>query len=344
MDSQGPRPAGSREPEENPRTDLPTAFLLPPSGFHHDTGPNHPERAARLRAVADSVSAARVRWGARVIDLEAEPASMDALRAVHSADHVERVRTAVDRARERGLVVALDPDTRVSSRSWEAALDAAGAAIGAAGSVAAGRIRNAFVAVRPPGHHATPERAMGFCLFNNVAVAARWLQARGHAERILIVDWDVHHGNGTQDVFFADPSVCYVSLHQSPHYPGTGAAEETGTGAAVGTTVNVPLAAGTPPAEYHARFDEALDRATAVFRPDFVLVSAGFDVLAGDPLGGQTLEPGDVARLTRSLMERSATWCGGRLITVLEGGYVPRRAGEGTVAVLEALAAEPGSD
>jgi acetoin utilization deacetylase AcuC-like enzyme len=179
---------------------------------------------------------------------------------------------------------------------------------------------------------------MGFCLFNNVAVAARGLQARGLAERVLIVDWDVHHGNGTQEIFWEDPSVFYLSLHQSHHYPGTGAADETGAGEGAGTTLNVPLQIGTPRDDYQRAFDRALDAARERFDPDFVLVSAGFDVLAGDPLGGQLVEPEDLHRMTRRIVEDGAGGCGGRVVVVLEGGYVPERLGAGAVAVIRGLA------
>jgi acetoin utilization deacetylase AcuC-like enzyme len=210
--------------------------------------------------------------------------------------------------------------------------------------VAEGRFRNAFVAARPPGHHATPSRAMGFCLFNTIAVTARRLQAEGKAERVLIVDWDVHHGNGTQDVFWQDPSVFFLSLHQFPHWPGSGRADEIGSGAGRGFTANVPLLPSTPRAQYLAAYDEALDRAFDAFRPDFILVSSGFDVLAGDPLGGQLLEPSDMHTLATRLMARADDACGGRLVALLEGGYDVRRTAQGTVAVLRALAGVRESD
>jgi acetoin utilization deacetylase AcuC-like enzyme len=217
-------------------------------------------------------------------------------------------------------------------------LGSSGTAIAAAEAVSGGQVRNAFVATRPPGHHATPGRAMGFCLFNNVAVTARSLQRAGRAERVLIVDWDVHHGNGTQDAFYDDPTVFFLSLHQSPHYPGTGAAEERGTGPGEGYTLNVPLPAATPADAYRSRFDEALDEALAVARPDFVLVSAGFDVMAGDPLGDMLLEPADLHAMTRRLVEIADSVCDGRVVALLEGGYDPPRLGQGVVAVLRALA------
>jgi acetoin utilization deacetylase AcuC-like enzyme len=207
-----------------------------------------------------------------------------------------------------------------------------------------GEAGTAFAAARPPGHHATADRAMGFCLFNNVAIAARWAQTARGVGRVLIVDWDVHHGNGTQEIFYADPSVYYLSLHQSPHYPGTGAAEERGEGAGVGATRNVPIPAGLPAAEYRRLFEEALDAALDEFSPELVLVSAGFDCLAGDPLGDLLLEPVDLHGLTRTLVERTRSTAGGRVVAVLEGGYAPDRVGRGVVQVIRALGGLPPKD
>jgi acetoin utilization deacetylase AcuC-like enzyme len=316
----------------------PTAFLLHPASALHDTGWGHPEHQGRLRALASAVERDTPRLHPRVVQVESGAASDDDLARVHQPAHVAQVRAAVQRATEAQAVVALDPDTRVSSASWEAALGSVAASITAARLVWDGKFRNAFVATRPPGHHATPDRAMGFCLFNNVAATARWLQQDGRAERVLIVDWDVHHGNGTQDIFWEDPSVYFLSLHQYPHWPGTGAASDVGGGRGRGFTRNVPLRPGTPRAEYLARYEESLDAALAAMRPDFILVSSGFDVLAGDPLGGQLLEPEDMHALTTVLMSRAEELCGGRLVVLLEGGYDVRRTGEGTVQVLRALA------
>lgn len=315
-----------------------TGFFLHPSSPLHDTGWNHPEHQGRMRALASTVGKDMLTLHGHVGQFEPGMASEDDVLRVHSAGHLAQVRRACRMAEERDTIVALDPDTKVSSASWEAALGSAGAGIEAARSVVEGRIRNAFVATRPPGHHATPDRPMGFCLINNIAVTARWLQAAGHAERVLIVDWDVHHGNGTQDVFYADPDVFYLSLHQSPHYPGSGAATERGSGEGEGTTLNVPLPAGTSRRDYRTAFDGALEDVTDGFRPDFVLVSAGFDVMAGDPLGGMLLETDDLHAITRRLVDVAEERCGGRVVTFLEGGYVPKRLGEGAVAVIRALA------
>ncbi|MEX0980433.1 MAG: histone deacetylase, partial [Gemmatimonadota bacterium] len=252
------------------------------------------------------------------------------------------LRAAVASAQAGGKLVTMDPvrepDTIVSGATWAASAGSAGAAIEACRGVVEGRFRNAFAACRPPGHHATANRAMGFCFFNSVAVAARWLQDAGHAERILIVDWDVHHGNGTQDIFYSDPSVFVLNLHQVPHYPGTGGAEERGEGAGEGSTLNIPLEAGTPREEFLTRFRAALDSVLGVFDPDFILVSCGFDVLAGDPLGGQRLDVEDMHTMTAQILARAEAQCSGRLVLLLEGGYDAVRTGAGAVMVLRALA------
>lgn len=319
-----------------------TAFLLHHAASLHDTGWGHPEHQGRLRALSSTVGKDMLALNDRVEQVEPsagdEAALLEAVHRVHTREHVAGIRSAVEEAGRTGRVVELDADTKVSSASWAAALGSLSAALTAAGAVAGGRYRNAFVATRPPGHHATPDRVMGFCLFNHVAATARWLQDAGHAQRVLIVDWDVHHGNGTQDIFWEDPSVFFLSLHQSPHWPGTGAASETGGGAGKGFTRNVPLAPATPREVWMAAYEEALADVFGRFDPDFVLVSSGFDALAGDPLGGQLLEPGDFHRATRSLMARAGEACGGRVVALLEGGYDPKRTGLGAVAVIRALA------
>ncbi len=316
----------------------PTGFYLHPASPLHDTGWGHPEHQGRLRALSSTVGRDLLTLHGHVVQREADAAVEEDLLRVHAPPLLTMVREACRIAESRQTLVPVDSDTVVSPATWDAALGSAGAATTAALDVARGKVATAFVATRPPGHHATPTRAMGFCLFNNVAVAARRVQAEGLAERVLVVDWDVHHGNGTQEVFWEDPSVFYLSLHQSHHYPGTGAAGETGAGRGEGTTLNVPLGIGTPAAAYLDAFDRALDDVLARFHPDFVLVSAGFDVLAGDPLGGQLLEPADLYRMTRRIVQDAAEGCGGRVVNVLEGGYVPARLGAGAVAVIRALA------
>ena len=321
-------------PPSGPRT----AFLLHEAAALHDTGWGHPEHQGRLRAVVSALEKELPSLHGAVAQVTPDPATEADLRRVHTPRLIESVRQAVAAAAVKGRVASLEADTKVSGASWDAALGTVGAGLHAVRLVSSGAFRNAFVAARPPGHHATPDRAMGFCLFNNVAVAAADLRASGAAERALIVDWDVHHGNGTQDVFYADPAVFFLSLHQHPHYPGTGAVGETGAGAGRGFTLNVPLAAATPRAEYLAAFSRALDVAAARSKPDFVLVSAGFDVLAGDPLGGQLLEPPDLHRMTREVLEVADQCCEGRVVVFLEGGYDPARTGLGCAEVVRALA------
>ena len=315
----------------------PTAFLMHPASSLHDTGWGHLEHQGRLRALASALGSDLPALHGRVEAVEAEEIDEEELLRVHTREHVEILRAAVAHARRTSSLVELDPDTRVSSASWQAALGSVGGAITASLGVEEGRWANAFVATRPPGHHATPDRAMGFCLFNTVAVTARWLQERKRADRVAVVDWDVHHGNGTQDAFFEDPSVFFLSLHQFPHWPGTGRADERGAGRGSGTTLNVPVPPRTSRADYHDLYERALDQVFE-FRPDFVLVSAGFDCLAGDPLGDLLLEPDDLHAMARSLAERAGEACGGRIVAVLEGGYHPQRTARAAVSVVRALA------
>ena len=316
----------------------PTGFFLHPAASLHDTGWGHPEHQGRLRALSSAVESDMAALHDRVVQPAAGEVGEEDLLRVHTREHLEGVRRAIESAGEGDRLVALESDTIVSGGSWEAVAGSAGAAVAAVDGVASGRLRNAFAATRPPGHHATPDRAMGFCLFNHAAVCARRLQARGAAERVLILDWDVHHGNGTQDIFYEDPTVHFLSLHQSPHYPGTGSARERGAGPGEGATLNVPLAAGTPREEYFERFAEALAESEERIDPGFVIVSAGFDVLAGDPLGGQLLEPEDMHALTTLVMEVAERRCGGRLVALLEGGYDPRRTALGALEVIRAMA------
>jgi acetoin utilization deacetylase AcuC-like enzyme len=314
----------------------PVGFLLHPESPLHDTGWGHPEHQGRLRSLASAVGRDLLALHDKVIQVEASDATEEDLRRVHTSAHLSLVREAAERAGRESTLVRMDPDTVVSPASWRAALGSSGALITAVEAVSDGTLKSAFVAARPPGHHATPDRAMGFCLVNHVAVAARWLQASGRAERVLIIDWDVHHGNGTQDVFYADGTVFYLSLHQWPHYPGSGAADETGEGDGQGWTLNVPLPMNTPADDYRRHFSDALAEALEVCRPDFVLISAGFDVMAGDPLGGMLLEPEDLHALTGEILAQIDEGVG--VVASLEGGYDPGRTGLGTAAVLRALA------
>ena len=320
-----------------------TALVSHPACALHDTGWGHPEHQGRLPAIVKALYRETPDLQAHVLQAEGGEATREDLLRVHTPAHIDTVRAAVERAEARGQPLEMTMDTVVSGASWDAATAAAGAAITATRLVLSDDgPSTAFALTRPPGHHATASRAMGFCLFNNAAVAARWAQANGGVERVLILDWDVHHGNGTQDIFYADPSVYYLSLHLSGHYPGTGHTHEQGAGEGEGSTRNVPLPPHVERAYYLEVFAEALEAATASFEPELVLVSAGFDCLAGDPLGGLLLEPADLHAMTRAVMTAAERTAGGRVVALLEGGYVPARVGSGVVQVVRAFAGLPG--
>ncbi|MBK7833026.1 MAG: histone deacetylase [Gemmatimonadetes bacterium] len=294
----------------------------------HDTGWHHPEHVGRLRAIPRALRNDFDLYQA-IEHLESRHATADELAIAHDPDYVERVRHLVEQGGGR-----LDPDTVASEGSWDAARAACGAVLDGVDMAFDGRAVRSFAAVRPPGHHALRARAMGFCLFGNVAIAAHYARRQHGAQRILIVDWDVHHGNGTQALVEDEPDIHFVSMHQWPWYPGTGAAEDRGPHRSVW---NVPMAAGLPAAQYVEALTRGIDAATTGWTPDLILVSAGFDSLRGDPLGGFTLELEDVDALTRQLVERATGWCGGRLVSALEGGYDPDRLGAACVTHLRAL-------
>lgn len=245
------------------------------------------------------------------------PASEDEIAMAHSREYIATVKRDV-----RGGAHNLSTgDTAVGPRSLDVALEAVGGVLNAVDMVLGGRAKNAFCAVRPPGHHATAVRGMGFCVFNNIAIAARYAQKKHGISRVLIADWDVHHGNGTQDIFYDDGSVFFFSSHQSPWYPGTGAAGETGDGAGKGSTMNCPFPAGAGRAEVVGALRERLIPAMDAFKPELVMISAGFDSRLGDPLGQFRLTDEDFADLTRMLMDVAEKHADGRLVSVLEGGY-----------------------
>jgi acetoin utilization deacetylase AcuC-like enzyme len=322
----------------------PTALVLHPDCGRHDTGWSHPEHQGRLPAILKAVYEDTPALQSTVLQREGTHAPLDAVLRVHTPAHVSGIEALALRAAERDGPIFVQTDTAVSAASYEAALAAAGCARDAVALVMRGEARTAFALSRPPGHHATADVAMGFCLFNNVAIAARALQAEWDVERVLIIDWDVHHGNGTQDIFYLDPTVHYLSFHQSPWYPGTGSAAERGEGAGKGTTRNVPLPAGTDGPSFLDVFRATLDDVLDDFAPDFILVSAGFDCLAGDPLGRFALEPRDMHALTREVLDRANDCAAGRLALVLEGGYAPERVGRGVVDVFRALSDLPPRD
>jgi acetoin utilization deacetylase AcuC-like enzyme len=268
--------------------------------------------------------------------VEGTPVASELLRRVHTDAHIKAIRTAVDRAAGANEILRLEVDTAVSAGSWDAAVAGAGCAVDAVRAVMENRYRSAFCAVRPPGHHATPDRAMGFCLFNGVAIAARSAIDEGLADRVLIVDWDVHHGNGTQDTFYEDGEVYYLSMHASPHYPGTGSADERGAGHGEGTTLNLPLPMGLAADRYVDALVEGLEEA-ACFEPQLVIISAGFDAALGDPLGGFTLEPDHFRKLTLAVHSLTSGSAEGRIVSVLEGGYEPTALGINVDTHLRAL-------
>jgi len=292
-----------------------TLLCTDPRFLDHDTG-RHPEHAGRLVAVTARLAAAGLTQ--RCTRVPFEPVSPLTLYRIHSREVVE----AVERMARHGGG-RLDPDTVVSPASYEVGLLAAGACVAAVDDVMRRDDRIALSLVRPPGHHATPNRSMGFCLFNNIALAARHAQVAHGLSRILIVDWDVHHGNGTQDIFYDDDTVMFVSVHRygGGFYPGTGAADETGTGAGLGFTRNVPLPFGVSREGYHAAFRATLESAADKHRPELILLSAGFDAHRDDPIGSLGLDTEDFCTLTRLVLDVAKTHCGGRLVSCLEGGY-----------------------
>ena len=298
-----------------PADDRTTGFVYGPIYLEHQTGAGHPERPERLRAIVDRLEA-RGLLG-RLRPIAPRPAEERWLTTVHASEYVRRVR---DRCRA-GAGHVDTTDAPVSPKSYDAAVAAVGGVLAAVDAVAEGTVRNAFCAVRPPGHHARRNRAMGFCLFNNVAIAARYAQKKHGLAKVLIVDWDVHHGNGTQEMFYAGPTVFYFGIHQSPFYPGTGRADERGEGEGRGATLNVPLAAGAGDRAYRQALERRLMPAAEAFRPDVVLISAGFDAHENDLLGRMKVTAGGFADLTRIVKAIAARHCGGRLISVLEGGY-----------------------
>jgi acetoin utilization deacetylase AcuC-like enzyme len=280
--------------------------------LRHETG-QHPECPARVEHAKQHLAQLSLKstW---VVEFPAVHETH--LVRVHRPSHLERVQSAV----ARGFAY-LDPDTVVSRGSWNAATAAAGAVVHAVDSVLTGRCRWAFCLIRPPGHHATSTTAMGFCLLNNVAIAAAHALAEHGLERVMIVDWDVHHGNGTQEIFYRDPRVMFLSIHRFPFYPGTGSEDERGEGPGEGFTINVPVRFGTPRAEYHARFRDALQQAAEKSRPQLILISSGFDAHREDPIGSLGLENDDFVVLTDQVVKVAERLCDGRLVSVLEGGY-----------------------
>src|SRR2546426_11941715 len=303
-----------------------TALIYDPIFLEHLTPKMHPERPQRLEMAMKVLEA--LNWLQRdgLVLMAPRSASEDELALVHDRSYIHLVRSSTER-------VAIDEyhgghytrffatDTYISARSYDAALKAAGAPLTAIDAIMNGQVDNAYCLVRPPGHHALPDEAMGFCLFNNVAVAAQYALDRHGLKRVMIIDYDVHHGNGTQDIFYTDPRVLYFSVHQAPFYPGTGHSDERGEGAGLGTTINVPLPATVGYEVYEPVFRQVMVHAADRFDPQLILVSAGFDAHWNDPLGQMNLSTAGYAQLTRMVIDLAQTLCHGRLIIVQEGGY-----------------------
>ena len=288
-----------------------TGLAADPACKEHFTGAHHPERPERFDAALGSLA------GLQLASIQPRLANFDEIALCHRPEYIR----LVEREVMSGFHELSTGDTIISARSWDASLRATGAVLNAIDAVAGKRVQNAFCIVRPPGHHASQIRGMGFCLFNNVAIAARYAQKKYGIHRVLIADWDVHHGNGTQDIFYSDGTVFFFSTHQHPWYPGTGAPEETGEGAGRGMTLNCPFPAGSGRKEILGAFQDRLAPAAKKVKPELILISAGFDSRAGDPLGNFLLNDTDFADLTRVMREIADQYAGGCLVSVLEGGY-----------------------
>ena len=303
------------------------AFISHSDVGRHDNGWNHPEHVGRLRAITRAL-----RYEPELFTtldhVEGRHATPQELALAHGAAYIESIREMSACGGGR-----FDADTLASEGTWDAATAGAGSVLEGVERALDGRNARSFCAVRPPGHHALRDHAMGFCLFGNVAVAAHHALAKG-ARRVLIVDWDVHHGNGTQALVEDAPEIRFVSMHQWPWYPGSGAADDRGPH---GSVWNVPMPPGLPPERYMEVLLAAVDAATDGWTPDLLLISAGFDCMAGDPLGGFTLEPAHLGTLTRELVTRANRWCGARVVSALEGGYEPELLAAGVIAHMHAL-------
>ena len=307
-----------------------------PAVFRHGVGAFHPERPERVVSVVAALAAA----GFPALCPDSPGRTAASLSIVHDPGYVARVReaAALGPAEPDAPFTLFDaPDNPMSRGTFDATVRTVGLVLAAVDEVIAGATRRAFVVTRPPGHHARAGAAMGFCFFNAVAVAARDAQRRHGLGRVLVADFDVHHGNGTQETFWDDGTVAYLSVHRFPFYPGTGSRDETGSGAGLGTTANVPLPAGSGDDAFAGGLEAALDGLARRFRPDFVLVSAGFDAHHRDPLGGMRVSAEGYARLSRTLADLADAVCGGRLVSVLEGGYDPEGTAEGALAHARAL-------
>jgi len=299
----------------------------------HDPGPGHPESAQRLQVIFDELDKEEI--GSHFIFPQFDPASTGIIEENHSPELVRQV--AATAGKSHGF---LDADTHTSADSFDAACLAAGSLLDGVQRLDQGEIDNAFCLVRPPGHHAEKNQSMGFCLFNNVAVAARWAGKELGVKRIMIIDWDLHHGNGTQHSFYDTDKVLYCSTHQYPYYPGSGALPETGNGTGEGFTINVPLSGGQGDLEFARIFNELFAPVARLYQPQLILVSCGFDIYDGDPLGAMKVTPAGFAYMTRVVRELAEEFCGGNLLITLEGGYNLTGMRDGAMAVLAELCGE----
>jgi acetoin utilization deacetylase AcuC-like enzyme len=313
---------------------LPTGLVYSPAYKQHDTGAGHPESPERCDAIMSALAAKE--FEGKLQRIEPRMATEDEIRLCHSALYVETAKRDISSGRH----VLSTGDTTVCEKSFDIALLAAGGVCSAVDEVLAGNVKNAFCVVRPPGHHAMPSIGMGFCVFNNVAIAARYAQHRHQIGKVLIVDWDVHHGNGTQTIFYEDGSVFFFSTHLFPWYPGTGSEDETGRGKGLGCILNCPFPPGADRDEIVGAFTDKLVPAADRFKPDLVMISAGFDSCEGDPLGRFRLTDDDFAELTRIVLAIAREHAGGRVISVLEGGYDLYGLATASVAHVRALRAD----
>lgn len=298
----------------------------------HNTG-NHPENSKRLERVQESISHENI---ANLFFREnLREASNEEILRVHSPGYLQHLKQFCEEGGGR-----IETDTVVSKSSYTVARSAAGCSVEAIDQVITGQAKRAFCAIRPPGHHALSDQAMGFCLLNHVAIAARHALEHHHLQRILIVDWDVHHGNGTQDIFYEDEGVHFFSVHRAPFYPGTGSVEETGTSKGLGTTWNLPLAFGVSRVDYFSQFEQLLNAAASRCRPELILISSGFDAHKEDPIGSLELETDDFGELTQLVLNVANEYCEGRVVSLLEGGYNPDKLAESVISHLNVLGRE----
>src|SRR5436309_4948113 len=290
------------------------ALIYDPACLKHNTG-LHPENARRLDAILRAIDEDESLFK-KLTRVTPNPAPNEDIARCHREDLIYHIESLCERGE-----TAVDEDTRISPDSFQVARLAAGAAVAAVDAAMREDGGRAFGVIRPPGHHATASTAMGFCLFNNAAIGARYAQAKYGIERVLIIDWDVHHGNGTQEIFWQDPTVFYFSTHQYPYYPGTGSSDERGGGKGEGFTLNIPLPARTPAREHRQAFADAIHDIERRFPPDLIIISAGFDSRRGDPLGGLMLEDADFSEMTKEVLRLAEKHAAGRVIGLLEGGY-----------------------